>query len=488
MKAVVIGSGIAGIASALRLKSKGYDVTVLESSHKPGGKITELQLGAYRFDMGPSLFTLPELIDELYTLFPEHKTQFDYTRLKVICNYFWEDGKKVQADADPQQFAKNIEKEFNSSKTEVLDYLEESKKIYELTTPTFMEKSLHKASTWLSKDVIKPILSISKLHLFNTLADVNQSRFKDPHVQQLFNRYATYNGSSPFLTPGVMQVIPHLEFNLGAFLPKNGMSDIIYSLVSLAKEVGIEFRFNEEVKKIIVCQGTAKGVELKNEVIKADVVVSNSDVHNTQNVLLKKEHFRKPSKETARSSSAFIFYWGIKGNFEELDIHNILFSKNYKEEFKTIFEEEKLGEDPTIYIHISSKLNNKDAPAGCENWFVMINTPPHNGQNWGEEKARIKELVINKIERVLSKTISDKIEVEQCVSPDDIQKNTGSFRGALYGTSSNSKFAAFLRHPNFSNQVKNLYHCGGSVHPGGGIPLCLNSAKIACSLIPDSNG
>ena len=488
MKAVVIGSGIAGIASAIRLKSKGYEVIVLEANSQPGGKISELQLAGYRFDMGPSLFTLPELIDELFLLFPEHKTAFTYTRLKIICNYFWEDGKKVQAHSEPKEFANNIEKEFKTDKKKILDYLKESKNIYELTTPTFMEKSLHKTSTWLSADIIKPILSLAKLHLFNTLSEVNKNRFSDTHIQQLFNRYATYNGSSPFLTPGIMQVIPHLEFNLGAFFPKKGMNDIVNSLVQLAEEVGVEFRYNKKVKNIIVFNQSAKGVELENEVIKSDIVISNSDVHNTQKFLLKKEHFRKQSKVINRSSSAFIFYWGIKSDFKELDVHNILFSKNYQEEFKSIFEDEKIGSDPTVYIHISSKINKKDAPSNCENWFVMINTPPHNGQDWKKEKSRIKELVINKIEKVLGKTIKDKIEVEECLSPEDIEKNTGSYRGALYGTSSNSKFAAFLRHPNFSNKVKNLYHCGGSVHPGGGIPLCLHSAKIACSLIPNSNG
>ena len=123
MKAVVIGSGIAGIASAIRLRSKGYEVIVLEANSQPGGKISELQLAGYRFDMGPSLFTLPELIDELFLLFPEHKTAFTYTRLKIICNYFWEDGKKVQAHSEPQEFANNIEKEFKTDKKEILDYL-----------------------------------------------------------------------------------------------------------------------------------------------------------------------------------------------------------------------------------------------------------------------------------------------------------------------------------------------------------------------------
>jgi phytoene dehydrogenase-like protein len=186
-----------------------------------------------------------------------------------------------------------------------------------------------------------------------------------------------------------------------------------------------------------------------------------------------------------KSSSALIFYWGINKQFEELDLHNILFTKNYEEEFKQIFRDKTIYQDPTIYINISSKYKTNDAPEGCENWFVMINTPNNQGQNWDELIAEGRKNIITKINRLLKTDIEKYIINEDVLDPRSIETKTNSHLGALYGNASNNIFAAFLRHKNFSSNIKGLYFCGGSVHPGGGIPLCLNSARIAVDLIKD---
>ena len=197
----------------------------------------------------------------------------------------------------------------------------------------------------------------------------------------------------------------------------------------------------------------------------------------------------EPSKilEQERSSSAIIFYWGISREFRELDLHNIFFSDDYEKEFKAIFEEKKVTEDPTIYVNITSKDISSDAPKGCENWFVMINTPPDSGQDWNEIVEFVRVNVLKKLSRILEVNLQDFIVEEDLLTPPSIQQKTESHQGALYGSSSNAKMAAFLRHPNFSQQIKNLYFCGGSVHPGGGIPLCLLSAKIVSDQIPHKN-
>ena len=179
-----------------------------------------------------------------------------------------------------------------------------------------------------------------------------------------------------------------------------------------------------------------------------------------------------------------IFYWGIKKKFPELDLHNIFFSNDYKQEFENIFEKFTVGEDLTVYVNITSKDNPTDAPDGCENWYVMVNTPFNNGQDWKVISNRIRKNVIKKLNKLLKVKLEDLIEEEMTIKPSEIEQKTKSYLGALYGTSSNSKISAFLRHPNFSRNISNLYFCGGSVHPGGGIPLCLMSAKIVSELIP----
>ena len=168
-----------------------------------------------------------------------------------------------------------------------------------------------------------------------------------------------------------------------------------------------------------------------------------------------------------------------------MDLHNIFFSKDYKEEFKAIFEEQTVSDDPTVYVNITSKDIAADAPTGCENWFVMINTPADKGQDWDAITHSIRERFIKKINLILGVNLEDYIVEEDFLTPPLIQQKTKSHQGALYGSSSNDRMAAFLRHPNFSQQIKNLYFCGGSVHPGGGIPLCLLSAKIVSDQIPE---
>ena len=198
--------------------------------------------------------------------------------------------------------------------------------------------------------------------------------------------------------------------------------------------------------------------------------------------MLKHKSILAKPKKNERSSSAIIFYWGINGVFNQLQLHNILFSNNYKEEFNAI-KNGGVSDDPTVYINITSKKILSDAPNGKENWFVMINTPHNSGQFTKEYLSIIRKKIIKKINRMLAIDVEKLIAFEEVVDPSVIEKETLSFSGALYGTSSNTKSAAFFRHPNFSKKIQGLYFCGGSVHPGGGIPLALSSAKIVDGLI-----
>jgi len=173
-----------------------------------------------------------------------------------------------------------------------------------------------------------------------------------------------------------------------------------------------------------------------------------------------------------------IFYWGMNKKFSNLDVHNIFFTENYKEEFKHLFGKADIYEDPTIYINITSKYSADDAPKDCETWFVMINVPPDFSQDWDELIKEARQSIITKLNRVLNIDIESLILEEDMLTPQLIESRTSSYRGSLYGTASNDKFSAFFRHSNFSKTYKGLYFCGGSVHPGGGIPLALSSAKI----------
>ncbi|UAM99428.1 phytoene desaturase [Polaribacter litorisediminis] len=483
-KAVVVGAGIAGIASAIRLQNKGYEVQVLEKNAYPGGKLTELKGNGFRFDAGPSLFTMPNLVTELFEISGKKSSDyFNYDRLETLCNYFYEDGTRISANANINIFAEEIEKKTNDSADKVIKHLKKSEFIHKATEEQFLNKSLHKINSFLSFSTVTSILKLPFLNIFSSMNKVNEKAFIDSKTIRLFNRYATYNGSNPYKAPGILNIIPHLEFGLGAYLPKGGMHQITNSLVKLAKEIGVEFHFNQEVTAIETNHNLAKKVITKNSNYNADVIVCNADIHTVYEKLIPSAKKLAKVDQQERSSSALIFYWGIDKEFAELDVHNILFTEDYKTEFDHLFDSKTIYEDPTVYINITSKHIKEDAPEGKENWFVMINVPSVYKQDWDTMIAKARKNILTKVSRILGENIEKFIEFEEILTPQLIQDKTNSYKGSLYGTSSNNRFSAFFRHKNFSSQYKNLYFCGGSVHPGGGIPLALSSAKIIDTLI-----
>lgn len=485
--ACVIGSGIAGLAVAVRLANLGFQVTVHEANAYPGGKISVVAQDGYRFDAGPSLLTLPQLIDELFILSGLKPSDFfEYTRLPLTCKYFYEDGTIIEGFSNPKEFAKEIANKTNEPEKAIIKALQKSSGLYGLLSNLFMYRSLHHWKTWFNPQAFKAYRNLHKMDFFRSMDQANRTRFKDPRVVQLFNRYATYNGSDPFQTPATLNIIPHLEFNLGAYFPTKGMHGITEALYNLAKRKGVSFHFNQPVEQIMVEDGQAKAVFVNGKAEKYDKIVSNMDVVSTYRKLLQGHPSPERILKQPKSSSALIFYWGIKKQFGQLGLHNIFFSRDYKKEFDHIFSKSDISDDPTIYVNITSKYKPDDAPAGCENWFVMINVPHNAGQDWDGLIATARQDILKKMGRLLNQDISALIETESILDPRLIEARTSSSMGALYGNSSNNKFAAFLRHANFSGSIKNLYFCGGSVHPGGGIPLCLLSARIVADMIEKS--
>ena len=480
----IIGAGIGGLALSIRLAHQGFKVTVFEKNSYPGGKLSELKRDGFRFDKGPSLLTMPSLIDELTNLTNSCHT-FDYQKLDVITNYFYSDGTQLNATANLEDFAEEVHLKLNEKKESVLKYFKRNAFYFKTTEDIFLKQSLHQIKNFINLKTIKGILLSPFLGLFSTMHKKNEQTFSNPKTIQLFNRYATYNGSNPYKAPALMNMISHLEFNLGAYLPLKGMHQITKHLVQLATDAGVVIKYNENVEALNV------GLDNRITAIKSngidfpfDIVASDVDIRVLYKHLLPSAFTPKKLIEQEKSSSAYVFYWGINKEFASLGLHNILFSDDYKKEFDHLFSKQFPTDDPTIYINITSKYCKDDAPGGCENWFVMVNVP-HNKNSTLEYAADIRKNVVAKINSMLKTNIEHYIISESTLTPLDIENQTSSYGGSLYGNASNNKFAAFLRHANFSSRIKNLYLVGGSVHPGGGIPLCLLSAKIASQIIVD---
>lgn len=478
MRAIIIGAGVGGLSTAIRLAKKGMKVQVFEANLFPGGKVNSRQIGGYRFDIGPSVFTEPHLITELIELAGVKNVNFSYHKLEESCRYFFSDQQQVTVHPNAEKVAATFAKELGEDEKVVLAYLNRQRKNFEAVYPVFITVSLHKISHLTKNSFFKAISRLFKYGLNKSMHQINLKTFKNKKTVQILDRMATYNGSSPYKTPGMLNIISHLEFNEGPAMPIGGMVSISNTLYDLCLKLGVSFHFEEKVTSILHNNNSINGVETKKGKYESEIVVSNMDVHFTYEKLLSNFGAPRLNLKQEKSSSAIVFYWGIKRQFPQLSVHNIFFAKDYDREFKAIFDTKEVYDDPTIYVHISSKVETADAPSTGENWFVMINSPINIGQNWDEEVQKLRAHIIRKLSKDLGVEIGSLIEEEEINDPRKIEAVFSGKQGSIYGNSSNSSLSALYRHPNFSKKLKGLYFTGVTVHPGGGIPLALNSAKI----------
>ncbi len=489
--AAIIGAGLGGLSASIYLKSKGWNVDVYEAQSFPGGKAAEETFDGYRFDIGPSLVTMPWVFEDVFkTAGKDINKELTLVKLKEICTYFLSDGTYLKAWSDLDNFGRDLEKIAPGSQKSLKRYLKEAEKAHRLGGNLFLTQPIHEIRTLLKPSTLLKLVRFAGIHPFSTLNKINKKYFKDPRIVQLFNRYATYNGSSPFLTPATMIIIPFIEYIGGGYGIGEGIYEIPKKIHKAAVDLGVKFYFNQRVEKINLQNKKLRGISTKYADKDYDAVVSDADVLSTYDKLLDLPDLKqaKRYKKLEPSSSGIVFYWGINRTFEELSVNNIFFSSNYPAEFKAMFEEKTMPEEPTVYVNITSKLTPSDAPEGCENWFVLLNAPADCNQNWNEIVSNARKATINLLSKRLGTNIESHIETEGILTPPHIEKRTGSTYGSLYGISSNTKMSAFMRHRNRSKNIKGLYFCSSSAHPGGGMPLVISSGKICANLIEKFSG
>lgn len=482
-KIIIIGAGLGGLSAACRLARAGFAVTVLEKNASIGGKVNIVEAEGYKFDTGASLLTMRGVLEELFEFCGKRAEDYlEIVPLEPICRYFWSDGTRFDASPDIEETERGIERIAPGDAANFRRYLADSREKYEVASRTFLAKSLNDFPQVVRTANFSDLFKISAVR---TLDRHNARYFKSAKLLQLFNRFATYNGSSPYRTPATFALIPYVEFGLGAWYARGGMYEIPRALERLARELGVEIRAENEVEEIIVENKRAGGVKTGGDEIRADIVVSNADAVETYRRLLpvKKFQNREPS------CSGFVLLLGTRKKFEQLAHHNIFFSDDYRAEFDALFRQKTPSPNPTIYICATSRTDETQAPAGHENLFVLVNAPYTSAQvDWEKEKQSYRDLIIKKLEGFGLEDLENSIDFEQLITPADLEKKYRANRGSIYGISSNGIFSAFLRVPNKSREIENLYFAGGATHPGGGIPLVLLSGKMAAEMIVERNG
>lgn len=388
----VVGAGLGGMSAAVRLAHLGFNVDVYEQHNFPGGKAGEVNSAGFRFDAGPTLLTMPFVLDELFASAGKRREDYiDLSRPEIICKYFYPDGTVINAFSDTEKFAGEIENKTADTREALFRYLKYSGRIYDLTADLFLFGSFGKLSRLLNLKSLNTLLHIQEIDPFRTVHAANSAFFRDKKTVQLFDRYATYNGSDPYKAPATLNIIPHVEYNLGGYVPRGGINSVSRGIYNLAIELGVNFYFGTRADKIIVSENQVKALAFRKSSItntkNYNAVISNADVNFTYGKLLDDNASPAARKYLRQepSVSALVFYWGVNIKSDNLEIHNILFSENYKKEFEDLFNRKICPHDPTVYIYISSKYNPGDAPDGCENWYVMINAPYNENQDWNKE-------------------------------------------------------------------------------------------------------
>jgi len=484
--AIVIGAGIGGLASSILLANKGYRVTVLEKNSTVGGKMQQHVADGYRFDTGPSLLTMPFLLEKLFSLCNENLSDYlDFTELDPLCRYFYPDNTIFDNYSDRKKSQDEIKRFAPKDVKSYNRFLKRSKKLYDRTSDAFLFNPLYQFSDIKSVN----LFNLLRIDALSTVSQKVDRYFSSSYMRQFFKRFTTYNGSSPFKAPATLNVIPHVELDQGGYYVHGGMYTIAASLEKLALKQGVSFSMNSHVAQIQTKNNYINGVRLSNgKELTCDLLFTNTDATDTLLNLMPESSFtekqRNKQKKIEPSCSGFVIMLGCSRKWDQLKHHNVFFSSDYKKEFNDIFEEKKLPEDPTIYIANTSYSDPNHAPKGCSNLFVLVNAPfIHSYQNWPNLKQFYTTFLIEELEKRGLKGLNDSIETIEIITPLDFFEKYRSNRGSIYGTSSNSRFSAFLRPRNKDKTFKNLYMVGGSTHPGGGIPLVIQSAFNAITLL-----
>lgn len=480
---IIIGGGLAGLAIGLRRKAKKEKVLILEKNRVLGGKLTTLEWEGFKWDKGPSLFTSPELLDELFKNFEKNpRDYYDYQTVDETCRYFFNNKESFILYSDSKKRKEVLTNFFSAEEAEnVEEYLNKAAKDYNGIGKLFIDQPKFKTLDFLKLKLVNKYPQLLSKKVLGTLNQFNESKFDNYQLINIFNRFGTYNGSNPYEMSGLYSMIAHLELNTGTHFPVGGMRTIIDALEKLATEEGLEIEKGAENIRV---KPASKGyiVTYNDQQINTKNIVSAIDYQQFFREVLPDPGQIKSLSKRDFSSSAVVFYWALNRTFNKIGLHNILFGADYQKEFEEIFEQQIIPTDPTIYIHKSAAVEKGHAPENCENWFVMINTPPGIEPST-EQLAKLRNAVFGKITKHFSVNIKEHILKEFSWTKSGIEEDTGSLYGSLYGLSSNHKLAAFKRPGNSSKKYKNLFFCGGTVHPGGGIPLVLKSAKITDTLM-----
>ena len=465
--ALVLGGGFAGLSAAIHLALAGFEVTLLEGHAEVGGKAGEVMGEGFRFDTGPSVLTLPGVLEDLFAAAGE-SLPFELHPLEPLCRYCFPSGRVWNVFQDVERTTAQL------STAEARVYcslLAEAKALYEAAAPTFVYGSAP-GPLDLLKYGLKHGL---KAHPFKTLPGLLERHGAVGDLKSFFLRFATYFGADPTRAPAVLHNIAWVELGLGVIYPEGGIKRVVRELAALATRLGVDIKTGAWVERLELSSNKVREVQTSAGNFSADVVVSSLDIVRTHKLLGRRTRL----EGLEPSLSGFVLLLGVEGETPELAHHTILFPENYPAEFAAIRRGET-PRNPTLYVSVGAKTDPSQAPPGCENLFVMANAPalPVGAPSREADADGYADHLLEVLER-RGLPLRDRVRFRHTLSPDHLA--TLAHRGSIYGVAPHSLLRT-LRPKGKVRGVKNLFLAGGSVHPGGGVPLALLSGKEAASL------
>ncbi|MEK5057238.1 phytoene desaturase [Paenibacillus sp. FSL H7-0326] len=488
-KMIVIGGGLGGLSAAMRLAADGHEVTVLEKNERAGGKLNVRSGEGYSFDTGPSILTMPWVLEQLFESTGRQLSDYmKLVRIEPQWRTFFEDGVSIDVTSDLPEMLSTIKEISTEDAADFLKYLQYCQKQYDMNRRSIYARSLSGLDELRGMHSIKELLAMDPLR---TMAQSTDKYLKDKHLRQLFNFFIMYIGSSPYHAPAVLSQLIYVQLGLGIYYVEGGMYNIAKGILKVLHEQGVTVRTDAKVTKINTKDNIATGVTLHDgTVLDADLVVSNLEAIPTYHSLLKDQNgalnSAKKLNKFAPTVSGLVLLLGVNKKYEQLLHHNFFFSQDPAKEFDDIFNKGIPSNDPTVYIGVSSKSDATQAPEGKENLFVLTHVPPLKpGKSFESNAEEYRELVLNKLERMGLTDIRQHIEFEYTFIPDDLQRLYGANGGSIYGVVTDRKMNGGFKVPSRSDLIENLFFVGGSTHPGGGVPMVTLSGQLTADLIKE---
>ena len=474
---VVVGGGVGGLATALRLRAAGHAVRVLERRATLGGKLDVRVRDGFTFDTGPSLLTLPDVLGELFRVAGTRLAdEVDVTRMDPQIRYRWPDGTGFDACDDPETTRGAIEAFSPGGGDAHRRLITHGERIWAVSQRTFLAGPMSGPLDLLRR--MRSPRDLATIDPLRTLDAVARRAFSDPRLVQWAGRYATYSGSSPYRAPATLACIPAVEARHGVWYPAGGMGALRDALVRVADRTGVELATGCEVERVDASGDRVRGVVTAGGTWHpADVVVADVDAEHLYRDLLPDTAALDRTRRAGRSLSGFVVLAGVRGTTPGQAHHTVWFPADQSREFRQLVDEGTVADDPTIYACVPSVSDPTQAPPGHESWFLLVNAPAGAAVDRAAYQARLLDLLAGH-----GTDLRDRLCFTETITPDDLADRYRAPGGAIYGTSSNGRRAAFLRPANRGPR-RGLYLVGGSSHPGGGLPLVTISARIVADLI-----